>query len=86
MRVSLHFQFYTCHLLSVPAIILTELKMDAESGGSALSSPSDVTMSEGASPQERKIQDIKGGSAPASTIEEKKNYISVSDIDIKYKY
>ena len=35
--------------------------MDAESGGSALSSPSGpTTMSEGASPQERKIQDIKG--------------------------
>lgn len=34
--------------------------MDAESGGSALSSPSEPTMSDGASPQERKIQDVKG--------------------------
>lgn len=33
--------------------------MDAESGGSALSSPSEPTMSDGASPQERKIQDVK---------------------------
>ncbi|XP_048728617.2 retinoic acid receptor alpha-like [Ostrea edulis] len=33
--------------------------MDAESGGSALSSPSDATMSDGASPQGRKIQDLK---------------------------
>ncbi|XP_061178252.1 nuclear receptor subfamily 1 group D member 2-like [Saccostrea echinata] len=33
--------------------------MDAESGGSALSSPSDATMSNEASPQASKIQDIK---------------------------
>jgi hypothetical protein len=53
--------------------------MDAESGGSALSSPSDVTMSDGASPQERKIQDIKGRSA---SITEKKTIYTYRKVHV----
>nr|XP_022341462.1 retinoic acid receptor alpha-like [Crassostrea virginica] len=67
--------------------------MDAESGGSALSSPSGpTTMSEGASPQERKIEDIKeedmysnehGSYMPCFTPESEENMEFVSQTSLR---